>query len=69
MRVRGKSLVVAEGSYDFADRKSSDIVIRFTSRARKALGKVKRVQLRLTATAGDLSGNDAVQTQTVTLKR
>lgn len=69
MRVRGKTVLVAEAGYDFADRRHSDLVLRFTRRARKALAKARRVALRLTATAGDLSGNDAVHVKTLVLKR
>jgi hypothetical protein len=69
MRVRGKTVLVAQGRYEFADRKASDIVVRFTARARKALAKAKRVPLRLRTTASDLTGNDAVRVQRFTLKR
>jgi hypothetical protein len=67
--VRGKTVLVAQGRYEFADRKASDIVVRFTARARKALAKAKRVPLRLRTTASDLTGNDAVRVQRFTLKR
>ena len=69
MRIRGASIVVGRGSYDFADRRASDVVVRFTARSRKALAKARKVALRLTTTTTDLTGNDAVHVQTVTLKR
>jgi hypothetical protein len=69
IKVRSKSLVVGEGSYDFTDRQTSDIVIHFSKRYRKALAKARRAPLRLTSTVSDLVGNEAVHVQTVTLKR
>lgn len=69
MKTRGTRVVVGRASYDFADRTASDLVVKLTRRFRKALGKANRVLLRMTATATDLSGNDAVLTRNVTLKR
>jgi hypothetical protein len=69
MKVRGKTVVVAEASYDFADRTTPDVVLRFPARYRKALAKARRLPLRLSTTAEDLPGNAAVRAQTLTLKR
>jgi hypothetical protein len=70
MKVRGnKSVLLAEGSYGFPDRRTSDIVLRFSRRTRKALARAKLLPLKLTTIASDLTGNDAVHVQTVTLKR
>jgi hypothetical protein len=70
MKVRGnKSVLLAEGSYGFPDRRTSDIVLRFSRRTRKALARAKLLPLKLTTIASDLTGNDAVHVQTVTLRR
>jgi hypothetical protein len=69
IKIRGASVIVGRGSYDFTDRRAADVVVRFTARYRKALAKARTVALRLTTTTTDLAGNDAVHVQTVTLKR
>jgi hypothetical protein len=69
IKVRAKSLVVGQGSYDFVDRRSTAIVVRFAARYRKALGKAQLLPLRLTTTASDRAGNDRVRVQTLTLTR
>jgi hypothetical protein len=51
------------------DRTASDLVVKLTRRFRKAVAKANRVLLRMTATATDLSGNDAVVARNLTLKR
>ena len=43
--------------------------VRFTSKARKALGKARTVSLKLAATGTDAAGNAGTWTKTVTLKR
>jgi hypothetical protein len=69
IKVRAKSLVVGQGSYDFVDQRSPTVVVRFAGRYRKALAKARLLPLRLTTTASDLAGNDSVRVQTVTLRR
>jgi hypothetical protein len=69
MKVRAKTITVARGSYDFMDRRTSKIVLRFSARYRRGLAKARRLSLRLTTTARDLTGNRSVHAQTVTLKR
>ena len=69
MHPRGASIVVAHGSYDFVDRSTATIRVRFSARARKALAKAKRLSLRLTAVATDLSRNHAVLAKSLVLKR
>jgi hypothetical protein len=69
LKARGAGIVVARGSYAFADRRRSVIVLRFSARYRKALARARRVPLRLTTAVSDLAGNEAVRLQTLTLKR
>jgi hypothetical protein len=69
MKFRGTRIVVGEASYYFVEKRAFDLVIRFSARSRKALAKARRVALRLTTTAEDLAGNDAVHARTLTLKR
>lgn len=66
---RAKPIVVASGSVSAPAGGRKPFKLRFTSRAKKALGKQRSIKLSLISTPLNAAGAGAKKTQSVTLKR